>query len=146
MIKQAVISIRNYDLGKVSPYIRTRNGHLVGPFRSIERLLWKGHKKALAALMIYTAHVSSSLTKKQREKWTSSVTSSKPDIQWEWEESFIPRLTHLTGPLTINGVRGTYVDQTSWSTSKRAPTHTGKTVPESETHTQLESFSLTRFA
>jgi hypothetical protein len=147
-IKQSVLAIRGQNLDKVSPYVRTRNGHLVGPFRQIEALLWKGYKRSLAALMIYSAHVSRSVTKKQEQKWLKAVESPEEDLQHEWDDLTVKAV----GLLSRSKIHDFYSHQVpygeslGWSRNKRAPKVDGSTVPEDDLATQITEYAKTRFS
>jgi hypothetical protein len=74
-IKQTILSLYGNNPNGVSPYIRTRNSLLSGPFRAVQRLMISGNDKALSALLLYTSWVSQSLTKSQAEKFTKACTA-----------------------------------------------------------------------
>jgi len=148
LIKQSILAIRANQCEKVSPYVKTRNKHLVGPFRQVENMLWKGYSKSLAAMMIYTSYVSQTVTKSQETKWLKAVRSPYPDQQLELEpNTFLvaSQLLDYTHLPRIYSLERPYSESTGWSAQKRAPTSDGRSVPETEKGEQLLSFMKTGF-
>jgi len=75
LIKQTVLSLYGNNPQGVSPYVRTKNNHLVGPFRAIERLLLMKNDKALSALLMYSSWISPKLTASQKSKFIKACTA-----------------------------------------------------------------------
>jgi len=138
LVKQTVLALQaEYSKG-TSPYVKTRNRRLVGPFRAVQRLLERGDKRALQALMVYTNFVSPVLTEKQKDKFISAVTTDKPDFWYELSDEtleYIGKYSHDKFPTLEQSY-----DESEWSDNKFAPVLGGKTIVESDKASQLEHF------
>lgn len=145
LIKQTILSIKANHLEGVSPYVKTRNHRLVGPFRAIQRLLERGDKRALQALMVYSQFTSSTLTQAQERKFVDAVTSDKPDYWFELNAKASDSLRSLLQGLKIYDLDKAYELTDHWSDSKYAPVKGGKTQPESDKVSQLEHFLDSQF-
>lgn len=142
LIKQTVIALwADYPSG-VSPYVKTRNGILSGPFRAVQRLLVTGRKRALAALMQYTSYISRSVTNAQEKKFKESVNCSEPDVWYEWEDDVVKVLKI---PSFVSHQTCFEESWDHWSPAKFAPGPGGKSVVEADTRVQLDCFLKTQF-
>jgi hypothetical protein len=158
LIKQTIIGLYGSDTKCVSPYVKTKNGHLTGPFRAIERLFLTGQKKALAAMMIYSSYVSTELTNEQRQKFVKACTA--PAYTGEWLPSVtkyvvkhtstqglpfgaLPRVTEVDVLSLINFEIEHQPLGTQRMGEKFAPDYRGKSFCESEIGISIHSFLRT---
>jgi hypothetical protein len=142
LIKQTIVSLwADYPMG-VSPYVKTRNGVLTGPFRAIQRLLIRGRKRALAALLQYTSYIAHDLSKAQARKFKESVNCTEPDVWYEWEPNIFEGLKI---PTLLSHQTCFEESWDHWSPTKFAPGHGGKSVSEADTRVQLDCFLKTQF-
>ena len=138
LIKQTILSIKANHLDGVSPYVKTRNHRIVGPFRAVQRLLERGDKKALQALMVYTNFVSSELTKTQESKFIDAVTSDRPDYWYDINPKAIAAISQYASGIRVHDLDRSYEATYHWVDTKYAPVKGGKTAPESDKVSQLE--------
>jgi hypothetical protein len=156
LIKQTIIGLYGNDADCISPYVKTKNGSLVGPFRAIQKLFQLGQKKALAAMMLYSSYVSDTLTEKQKEKFEKACMA--PAYSGGWTPSLSRFTTEVTGvseegtpyKRTIDCLRNVRfnVSHSPFGSKKvghkMAPDYLGKSFDESDQLRSAESFVKTR--
>lgn len=146
LIKQTIIGLYGSDAKCVSPYVRTKNGHLTGPFRAIERLFLLGQKKALAAMMIYSSYVSKDLTEDQRSKFKKACEAPPYMGGYAPEQG-----AYLVSPVGGGTKRCNVLDGIPFEIRfnpytpngkgrKSAPDYLGKSFEESDQRRSLHSF------
>ena len=140
LIKQTILSIKADFPSGISPYVKTRNHRLVGPFRALQRLLERGDKRALQALMVYTNFVSKDLTEAQRTKFIDAVNSDEPDYWYEFDPKTIEYLVSKASNVHVENLGESYDNSHNWSDSKYAPILGGGTGLESDKASQLNHF------
>lgn len=129
LIKQTIISIQaGYEPG-VSPFVKVKDGHLVGQFRVLQDLVFKTQKAAYSALFAYTSFVAGSVTKKQKQKFLDAVlrpspSKANPKTYWDDIDFKVKIPLKLKHPGRI--------EDRSGSPSKFMPTNDKGSLPESD--------------